>query len=122
MTAIRQTVMELNESFQLSPLPVFDGHIAFWIEDMGRLDLEEHREELLIRLARTIPETDDRLAVQSAALEAVHYKHAAPLSIQASMNNNTLIFSARLNAHDANVPAIDRIIHVLNSLHEKVLT
>lgn len=120
MTAIGDAVTALNDAFQLSPLPQFDGHIVYSIDGMGRLDLEERGDTLLISLARDISMGDDRLAIQRAALGAVHYKHQLDPPAQASMHKNTLVFTMRLDANDADVPAIDRALQQLNALHEKV--
>ncbi|MEM9618017.1 MAG: hypothetical protein AAF936_08665 [Pseudomonadota bacterium] len=119
MTAIGDAVTSLNDSFQLFPLPHFDGRIAYSIDGMGRLDLEEHGEELLISLARDISTGDDRLAIQHAALSSVHYKHQLEWPVQASMHKDTLVFTMRLDADNVDVPAIDHALQQLHTLHEK---
>ena len=122
MTMIGDAVNALNEAFQLSPPSQFDGHIVFSIVGMGRLDLEERGDELLISLARDISNGDDRLAIQRAALSAVHYKHDLQPPVQASMHKDTLVFSTRLDADETDVPAIDHALQQLHELHEKVRT
>lgn len=119
MTAIHDAVMALNESFQLAPPKEFDGHIVYSIDGMGQLDLEECGGQLLISLARDISTSDDRLAIQRAALQSVHYKHQLQPPVQASMHNNTLVFGVRLDADEADVPAIDHAIQQLHRLHEQ---
>ena len=119
MTAIRDAMAALNEAFQLTPPMEFDGRVVFSIEGMGRLDLKECDEELLVSLARDISTSDDRLAIQRAALQSVHYKHQLQPSAQASMYKDTLVFSIRLNADEVDVPAIDHALQQLHSLHEQ---
>lgn len=122
MTMIGDAVNALNEAFQLSPPSQFDGHTVFSIDGMGRLDLEERGDELLISLARDISNGDDRLAIQRAALSSVHYKHDLQPPVQASMHKDTLVFSTRLDADETDVPAIDHALQQLHELHEKVRT
>ncbi|MEM8985368.1 MAG: hypothetical protein AAGC95_01475 [Pseudomonadota bacterium] len=122
MTAISDAVNALNEAFQLSPPSQFDGHIVFSIDGMGRLDLKEHGDELVISLAREISNGADRLAIQRTALQSVHYKHGLEPQVQASMHKNTLVFISRLSADESNVPAIDHALQQLHELHEKVRT
>ena len=119
MTALHDAVTALNESFQLAPPTEFNGHIVYSIDGMGRLDLEECGEQLMISLARDISTGDDRLAIQRAALQSVHYKHQLQPPVQASMLNDTLIFSVRLDADEADVPAIDHALQQLHTLHEQ---
>ena len=119
MTAIRDAMAALNEAFQLVPPMEFDGRAVFSIEGMGRLDLQECDEDLLVSLARDISTSDDRLAVQRAALQSVHYKHQLQPPVQASMQKDTLVFSIRLHADEIDVPAIDHALQQLHSLHEQ---
>ena len=119
MTAIRDAMTALNQTFQLAPPMEFDGHVVFSIEGMGRLDVQEHGEELLVSLARDIATSDDRLAIQRAALQSVHYKHHLQLPTQASMYKNMLVFTVRLHADEVDVPAIDHALQQLHRLHEQ---
>ena len=119
MTAIQDAVTALNESFQLAPPAEFEGHIVFSIDGMGRLDLEECGEHLLVSLARDISTGEDRLAIQRSALQCVHYKHQLQPPVQASMHKDTLVFSVRLGADEVDVPSIDHALQQLHTLHEQ---
>ena len=119
MSAIDDAVHALAESFQLDPMPAFDGHIVFTIGGMGRFDLEEHGEKLLVSLARDVSTSEDRLAIQRTALQLVHYDRQRQPPVQASMLKDTLVFSTQLSADEADVPAIDHALQTLHALHEE---
>lgn len=119
MQNVNQAVLDLFASFNLNPPPSFDeGHVAVSIEEMGRLDIEQHDDSLLLTLSRNVDLNNDKFAVQRAALAATHYAHNLPLPVQAGAYEDFISFSTRIVAHEATLSDLDGALRLLDHLHE----
>lgn len=120
MSAITDAVAELCGSFGMNPARIdMEGHLALSIQGVGEVHFEDGGEELMVCLARNVEVDEDRLDVQRNALEAVHLHHVLPMPVQAAMHGDRLVFLARIDAHELNLPVLQRAIEVLGGLQDR---
>lgn len=120
MSAMSDTVKELCTSFGLPSHDLPRGsHVALSIGAMGEVHFEEQEEELLVYLTRPIDVGDDRLSILRGALHAVHFHNVLPVPVQAALHGNELVFVARLQNHEIDLPALERTLELLSGLQEK---
>ncbi|MEM9761325.1 MAG: hypothetical protein AAF968_02230 [Pseudomonadota bacterium] len=119
MSAIGDAVSALCASMGLQPggLPT-EGHVAIEVEDLGELHLETTAEALLVYLRRRIDVGDDRRALQLAALDAVHWRHAEPFPVQAAATDDGLVFLCRFDGDRVDLPALESAVALLGRMQD----
>lgn len=102
---------------ELSP----DGIIAFEVEDLGSLHIEqdEENEELFIYLATPIPPYNDD--IPKKVLELCSYKNAHPFVLHGGIHNDNIIFLSRMSYRDVKASTIENTTQFLISITQKVL-
>lgn len=108
--------MEMSD-LELSP----EGIIAFEVEDLGSLHIEqdEESEELFIYLAAPAPPYDND--VPKKVLELCSYKHAYPFILHGGVHNDNVIFLSRISYRDVKASTIENTTQFLISMIQKVL-
>lgn len=98
-----------------------DGIIAFEVEDLGSLHIEqdEENEELFIYLATPVPPYNNDISKK--VLELCNYKHAHPFILHGGIHKDNVIFLSRINYRDVKASTIENITQFLISITQKIL-
>ena len=120
MSAIADSMGELIASMGLDPGRVrLDGHLALSVEGLGDLHFEEAEDELLMYLAREIQVDEDALDVQRKAMSLVHFHNVLPFPVQVARLEESLVMLTRIQAHDIDLPRLQRAVDLLGELQDK---
>ena len=121
MSALDTAIGDLGTILGFDPAALANrDHVAVSIEGAGTLHAERQDETLLLYLSRPIPVGADRPALYRDALRAVHFEHRLPARVQCALHDNALIFLARFDAHELDMPAIEQGLDLLIDLHDGV--
>ena len=96
------------------------NHVAVAIEGIGELHLERQDEALLIYLSRAIEVGIDRLSLYRSALRAVHFENGLPARVQCALYHDNLIFLARYEPDEVDLPVLEQSFDLLIELHQRV--
>lgn len=120
MSAMTHAIDAVTACFRLEPPASTDHrHLALSIDGMGRLHLEENGEGVILYLARDIEVGADRAAVQTRALEAVHFHKRHPRDVQVAAREDALVFITRLDGSEIDLPAMEATVELLGRLHDE---
>ncbi|MEM9840701.1 MAG: hypothetical protein AAF830_16325 [Pseudomonadota bacterium] len=120
MSAMTAALDAVAACFQLSPPRTRDSdHLALSIDGVGRLHLERNGENVLLYLAKDIDVGADRAAVQTRALDAVHFHRRHSRDVQVASRGDALVFITRLESSEIDLHAMEATIDLLSRLHEE---
>jgi len=120
MNWVDDTIDEFGKQMGLSGLTLNDQGIArLSFEKMGALFIERRADEVLVYLVREMASVDGRILCR--VLELCHHRNQHPFTVQPGLREDRgVIFLARIPESDFQLPTLERVVGLLNELHDRV--